>query len=83
MSETNGNEVKAYDFKVLAEALKKEGLIQAEDAAEKVYKIIMDWVCDSATLSATPFDDIIKMARAYVDKLALEAIEQISKEDNA
>ena len=71
------SEKKAYDLKELAALLKAKGLIVAEEAAGEVYTTVMDWVCESATISVNPFDDVIKLARPYIDSLVLPLIDKI------
>ena len=68
---------KAYDLKVLQERLKEEGLTIAEDGAEKVYKVVSQWVKESAPLSKTPVDDMALVIFPNLDKIVLPQIDKI------
>lgn len=69
---------KAYDLKDLVSKLKVIGLDVTEEAAKSVFVNTLEWVKESALLSATPFDD---MAVAVVAPLQLEVLKLIDKID--
>ena len=68
---------KAYDVKVLLEKLKSKGLDVAEESAKVLFESVVEWVEESAKLSATPYDDMGLIVLPQIKKLALEAIDQI------
>lgn len=74
---------KAYDTKALVSYLKAEGLEIAEESAKVVYAAVMNWVVDSAKLSATPIDDLVVAVKPLIDGLVLPQLEKINKADNA
>jgi len=76
------SEKKAYDFKVLLEMLKGEGVELAEESAKIVVKQLFSWLEESATLSATPYDDLLKVVYPQVKALAMEAADNINPKDN-
>jgi hypothetical protein len=63
---------KAYDIKVLAEKLKANGLEIAEESAKIVVKATLEWIEESAKLSATPYDDlalvVMPQVKSFIDK---------------
>lgn len=69
---------KAYDLKVLGEKLKADGLVEAEDMAEKVYSAVKGWLKESAQVSKTPFDNL---AFNFLDQLDSMILPQIDKID--
>jgi hypothetical protein len=71
-------EKKAYDLGVLGSKLKDAGLELAEEAAGKVVAAVIDWVSESAKLSATPYDD---MALVILPKLKDFIMSEIAKID--
>ena len=75
-------EKKAYDFKLLLEKLKSEGVELAEESAKIVVEATFAWLEESATLSSTPYDDLLKVVYPQVKSLALEAADNINPEDN-
>lgn len=70
-------EQKAYDLKKLMDHLKDQGLELAEDAAEKVYNGVMNWVEESAKVSKNPIDDIVILVRKQIDGIVLPQIDKI------
>jgi len=52
-------EKKAYQFSVLAAALKQQGLDVAEDAVLALVDTVFDWVGTSAKISPNKFDDAL------------------------
>lgn len=77
------NEKKAYDFKVLVEKFKSQGLEIAEESAKLIINETIDWLEESADLSTTPYDDMAKILYPNLRSLALEKAEDINKDDNA
>jgi len=71
-------EKKAYDLKLLIEIAKTKGLDVAEDGAEVLYHTLMEWLVESAMLSATPIDDILIIAKSTIDGLVLPQIDKIN-----
>lgn len=72
---------KAYDFKLLAEKLKGQGLALAEDAAEKAFDATIEWLEESAKLSATPYDDMALILVPQIKKIAKEQIDKIDGQE--
>lgn len=73
---------KAYDLKGLLAELKGEGLELAEDAAESVYKGMKAWLKKSASMSATPIDDLVFNFLDQLDPIVLPQIDKINPGDN-
>ncbi len=71
-------EKKAYDFAELGSKLKESGLELAEDAAKKCAIAVLDWVADSAKISANPYDDV---ALIVLPKLRSYILSQADKID--
>ena len=73
-------ELKALGELVIAEA-KKDGLMIAEEAVEKLAKAVYiggkQWFKESAALTVTPVDDFASGLFGYADPLVLPAIEAI------
>lgn len=74
--------VKAYDIKELVSKLKAKGLDVAEDAAKHVVEASLDWVEESAKISATPYDDMGLIVLPKLKELALAAADKIDGEVN-
>jgi hypothetical protein len=68
---------KAYDIKVLAEKLKANGLEIAEESAKIVVKATLEWIEESAKLSATPYDDLALVVMPQVKSFIDKAIDKI------
>lgn len=73
---------KAYDFKNLVERFKADGIEMAEEAAKKVIGHAFDWLNESADLSKTPYDDILKVIYPQAKAKVMEYAEDINKADN-
>ena len=68
---------KAYDVKVLLEGLKGKGLDIAEDAAKIVVEEVLEWVVKSASVSKTPFDDVLAAVMPVAKKELLDIVDKI------
>jgi hypothetical protein len=68
---------KAYDLKVLGEKLKAKGLEVAEDSLKVLVAETLDWVQESAPLSASTVDDYAAMAIPFMKPKIMEAIDKI------
>ncbi len=68
---------KAYDLKVLGEKLKAKGLDVAEESLKVLVSETLDWVSESAPLSATSADDYIAMAIPFIKPKILEQLDKI------
>jgi hypothetical protein len=68
---------KAYDIKALAEKLKANGLEIAEESAKIVVKATLEWIEESAKLSATPYDDLALVVMPQVKSFIDKAIDKI------
>lgn len=73
---------KAYDLKGLVGGLKGQGLEIAEESAKIVVTAVFKWLEDSATLSATPYDDLLKVLYPQAKAYVLEQAEKINEADN-
>lgn len=71
---------KAYDLKVLQDKLKAKGLDLAEEALKMAIIELLDWVAESAPLSATPYDDMALIVLPQIKKMALEQADKIDGE---
>lgn len=71
---------KAYDLADLGSKLKAAGLVEAEDAAENLVKIVFQWVQESAVLSATPYDDMAVIVLPLLQTMILKEIDKIDGE---
>lgn len=67
----------AYDVKDLLEKLKVSGLSVAEESAKDVLEALVAWLQESATLSATPIDNIALVLLPEIKTLALATISKI------
>jgi len=74
---------KAYDVKALVGYLKDVGIEVAEESGKVGYSAVMKWVVDSATLSASPLDNIIIAVKPVLDGIVLPQLDNINKADNA
>jgi hypothetical protein len=72
---------KAYDIKELVSKLKSKGLDVAEDAAKHLVEGTLEWVEESAKLSATPYDDMGLIVLPQLKKLALDAVDKIDGQE--
>jgi hypothetical protein len=65
---------KAYDFKVLMDNLKAQGIEVAEEVVKAITIAAISWLDESATLSPTPYDDMLKVLYPVIKEklLALE-----------
>lgn len=68
---------KAYDLGELGSLLKANGLELAEDAAKIVVSAVLQWVAESAKLSATPYDDMLVVIVPKVKDLILAQVDKI------
>lgn len=68
---------KAYDVKVLADKLKGRGLDVAEEAAKVIIEETLNWVEESAKLSATPYDDMGLIVLPKLKEIALKEADKI------
>lgn len=73
---------KAYDFKGLLDELQGQGVEIAEESAKILVESLFNWLEESASLSATPYDDLLKVVYPQVKALALEAADNINPKDN-
>lgn len=73
---------KAYDFKGLLDELQGQGVEIAEESAKILVESLFKWLEESASLSATPYDDLLKVVYPQVKALALEAADNINPKDN-
>lgn len=71
----------AYELKGLVDGLKAQGLEVAEESAKIVVVAVFDWLDKSADMSATPYDDILKVIYPQIKKFALEKADQINPAD--
>ena len=71
---------KAYDLKELGNALKGKGLDVAEESLNILFDSVVEWVEESAKLSATPYDDMAMLVMPQLKKLVKEAIDKIDGE---
>jgi len=65
------------DFKALVDELKKEGLDLAEDAAEKVVKVIFNWVEAEVIKSENKYDDMVLAVLPALKPIIFKAIDKI------
>jgi len=75
--------MKAYDFNVLLEKLKGQGVELGEEAAKVVIKALVEWLKESAALSENKIDDLAALGLPELEKLALSLADDINKADNA
>lgn len=67
----------AYDVKELAEKFKARGLNLAEDAAMVAVDEVFAWLDESAQLSSTPFDDMLRVAYPKVKEIVKSVADKI------
>lgn len=72
---------KAYDLKELGNVLKGKGLDVAEESLNILFDSVVEWVEESAKLSATPYDDMAMLVMPQLKKLVKEAIDKIDGEE--
>jgi len=71
---------KAYDLKELGNVLKGKGLDVAEESLNILFDSVVEWVEESAKISATPYDDMAMLVMPQLKKLVKEAIDKIDGE---
>ena len=71
---------KAYDVKELLNVLKGKGLDVAEESANIVLEAVIEWLGESARLSANIYDDLMLVALPKIEELAKEQIDKIDGE---
>lgn len=71
----------AYDFSKLTEKLKDQGLGLAEDAAEKAYEAVKNWILESAAESENKYDDLLLAVIPVLDEQVKKAIDKIDGEE--
>jgi len=69
--------VKPYEVSELVNILKSKGLDIAEDAAKVVVESTLQWVKESAKLSATPYDDMALIVLPQVEGFIKSALDKI------
>jgi len=67
----------AYDVKELLEIIKGKGLSIAEESAEIVVESVLQWVKESAKLSATPYDDMALIVLPQLEEYIKKAVNKI------
>jgi hypothetical protein len=67
----------AYDLKDLGESFKAEGLTVLEKETRAAFVIMTTWLKKSATLSATPWDDLAFQFLSQYEALVLAKIDEI------
>lgn len=73
---------KAYDIKDLVAKLKGKGLDVAEDAAKEAVLSVFDWLEESATVSPTPYDNVLLIVYPEVKKMVLNTVDKIDGKEN-
>jgi hypothetical protein len=68
---------KAYDLKLLVEKLKGKGLDLAEEAAKVAVEGTLEWLEESAKISANPYDDLVIVLVPVVKPKIFEIIDKI------
>lgn len=68
---------KAYDVKDLALKLKGRGLDVAEEGAKVTIEEVFAWLDESAVVSATPYDDILRVVYPTIKAEALKQADKI------
>ena len=71
----------AYEFKALIEILKGKGLEVAEESAEVLFDSVMEWVEESAKLSATPYDNMAMLIMPQLKEIVKKQIDKIDKKE--
>jgi hypothetical protein len=69
--------VKPYDVSELVNILKSKGLDIAEEAASLVVESSLQWIKESAKLSATPYDDMALIVLPQVESFIKNAVDKI------
>jgi len=69
--------LKPYDVSELVNILKSKGLDIAEDAAKLVVESSLEWIKESAKLSATPYDDMALIVLPQVESFIKKAVDKI------
>lgn len=67
---------KAYDVQALLKKLKTRGIDVAETAASSLVEEVFDWLGESATISATPYDDLLAPLYPMAKKAVLTEIDK-------
>lgn len=70
---------KAYSGKELVERLKMRGLDVAEEAATVIVEETFDWLDESAGMSETPYDDILKPIYPVAKKSVMDQVNKIAE----
>jgi hypothetical protein len=68
---------KAYDLKELGKILAKKGLPIAEEMLEHLNDGMFEWLEESANLSKTVVDDMLKLMYPSVKGLIKDGIDQV------
>ena len=71
----------AYQFSGLTDKLKEQGVEVAEEAAKVIIKSVFAWLDESAELSATKYDDILRPFYPKIEEYVLALAEKINKAD--
>lgn len=71
------------DFSKLLMALKAEGLVVAEDAAEKILLIVLDWLEREVVASENKYDDLLLAVIPAIKPSLLKAIDKIDGVEDA
>jgi hypothetical protein len=69
--------LKPYDVSELVTILKSKGLDIAEEAASLVVESSLQWIKESAKLSATPYDDMALIVLPQVESFIKNAVDKI------
>lgn len=67
----------AYDLAALVLQLKGRGLDLAEESVKLVIEELFAWLEQSASMSATPYDDLLLVIYPQLKQLALAAADKI------
>lgn len=68
----------AYDVKHLAAKLEALGISEAEKIAKGIVSEVFDWAKESASMSATPIDDILVPVYSYVKDILISKLDVIA-----
>jgi hypothetical protein len=73
--------LKPYDVSELVNILKSKGLDIAEEAASLVVESSLEWIKESAKLSATPYDDMALIVLPQVENFIKNAVDKIDGQE--
>jgi hypothetical protein len=69
---------KAYDLPSLVSAIKAQGIEVTEELAKSITIAVIAWLDESASVSPTPYDDMLKVLYPVIKEKLLALEEKIN-----